>query len=102
MIDAILLLVSPFALNAVTKLVTWSVGVTDTPGKRLGLAVLSLLGAVGTAVANGTPLDPGNLNTLLSVIATSFVAFLMAHGSYHLFFKAPSAAPNPIAGAKRS
>lgn len=102
MIDAILLAVSPFILNGLTSLVSWAAGITDTPGKRLLLAILSLLGAVATAVMNGTPLDPTNVSSLVSIIATTFVAFLMAHGSYHLFFKSASPAQDPVATALHS
>jgi len=94
MVDAILLALSPFVLNGVTAVANWGMGITDTAGKRLVLALLSLIGVVATAAMTGQPIDPTNVSTLLTAIATSFLAFLMAHGSYHLFFKG-SPAPQP-------
>jgi hypothetical protein len=95
MIDGIILALSPFILNGVTALAVLATGFSSTAGKRVVLAAFALIGVIATAAVTGTPVDPASVNYDVGIIGTSFVAFLMAHGSYHLFFKGGSAPAAP-------
>jgi hypothetical protein len=103
--------VEPETVNALARLVNleagdaaafaaaanWATGLNDTSGKRIVLAAFSLLGVISTAAMTDTQIDPSNLNVDVQILAISFAAFVMARGSYHLFFKtdAPATTPAP-------
>ena len=87
MLTALVIAVSPFVLNALTAVVNLVLGIQSTTGKRIVLAVLSLIGMIAASAATGNPIDPTNLNSDLVVLAETFYGFLSSHASYHLFFK---------------
>jgi hypothetical protein len=95
MLSSILVALSPFILNAVMGVAKWAGGLQGTAGKRFLLAVLSLVGVVSFSALNGTPVDPNSISSLVQTILEAFVAFLAAHGSYHLFFSQPSTPAAP-------
>jgi hypothetical protein len=41
------------------------------------------------SVLNGTPVDTNSISSLVTVAFEALAAFLMAHGSYHLFWQQP-------------
>lgn len=88
MISAIVLAVSPFALNIAMGVVKWLSPMETTASKRVILALLSLAGAIATSAMTGEPLDPNTVSSIVQVIVEAFLAFLLAHGSYTLFWKA--------------
>lgn len=92
MLTGIVIIISPFVLNALTALTNRITGVQSTTAKRLILAAVSLIGIVGTSAATGNPIDPSSVSSVLQVVAETFVTFLTAHGSYHLFFKSSTQA----------
>ena len=87
MLDAILVALAPFILNAITSLAKWLGGVQTTAGKRFLRAVFSLIGVVALSALNGTPVDPNSITSLVTAAVEALSAFLMAHGSYTLFWK---------------
>lgn len=88
MISAIVLAVSPFALNIVMGVVKWLSPLETTASKRVILALFSLAGVIATSAMTGTPVDPNMVSSIVQVIVEAFVAFVLAHGSYTLFWKA--------------
>lgn len=92
MLTALVIFVSPFALNALTFVVNAVLGIQSTTGKRIVLALLSLVGMVAASAATGNPIDPANVNSDLLVLADAFYGFLSSHASYHLFFKSSTPA----------
>lgn len=91
MITAIVIVLSPFVLNALTAVVNAIVGIESTTAKRVVLSVLSLVGMIAVSASTGAPIDPANLNADLVLLAEAFYGFISAHGSYHLFFKSKTA-----------
>ena len=87
MLTGFIIIISPFVLNALTAVANKLTGIQSTTAKRLILAVLSLAGIVAASAASGNPIDPESVNSIVQVIAETFVAFIAAHGSYHLFIK---------------
>lgn len=87
MITALVIIISPFVLNGLTRVVNAIVGIQSTTGKRIVLASLSLIGMVAVSATTGAPLDPANVNSDLVLLAETFYGFISAHGSYTLFFK---------------
>ena len=87
--EAIIIALSPFLLNGVMAGVKWLAGnnTFTTTGKRGILALLALVGAVAFGTYTGTPVDIDSLTSLSTVVIEAFVAFLLAHGSYTLFWK---------------
>jgi hypothetical protein len=93
MLSSILLALLPFILNSVMGIAKWAGGLQGTAGKRFLLAVLSLVGVVAFSALSGNPIDPNSISSLVQTILEAFVAFLAAHGSYHLFWDSTPAAP---------
>ncbi|MDR6305910.1 hypothetical protein GGQ85_003636 [Nitrobacter vulgaris] len=88
MLSAILLALSPFALNMVMGVVKWLSPLETTASKRVVLALFSLAGVIATSAMTGAPVDPNLVSNILTVLVEAFVAFVLAHGSYTLFWKA--------------
>lgn len=86
-----MLLVSatPFLLNAIMASFKWFVGTNtlSTTGKRGVLAFFALIGALAYGQITGEPVDIDSISSLATIVAEAFVAFLLAHGSYMLFWK---------------
>ncbi|MCB1392891.1 hypothetical protein [Nitrobacter sp.] len=87
MISALVLALSPFALNMVMGVVKWLSPLETTASKRVILALFSLAGAIATSAMSGEPLDPNMITSIVQVVVEAFVAFVLAHGSYTLFWK---------------
>jgi hypothetical protein len=96
MIETLFVASSPFVLNAVMSVTKWLTSVQTTVGKRFLLALLSIVGAVTFSALMGTPLDSNSISSLLSIAFESLVAFLAAHGSYHLFWSEPLFKPEDL------
>ena len=90
MLSAILLALSPFVLNIVMGVVKWLSPLETTASKRVVLALFSLAGVIATSAMTGAPVDPNLVSNILMVLVEAFVAFVLAHGSYTLFWKAES------------
>jgi hypothetical protein len=90
MLSAILLAPSPFALNMVMSVVKWLSPLETTASKRVVLALFSPAGVISTSAMTGAPVDPNPVSNILMTLAEAFVAFVLAHGSYTLFWKAES------------
>lgn len=90
MIETILAALSPFILNAVMGIVKWTGGIQSTGGKRFLLAVFSLLGVVAYSSLTGSPVDMNSVTSLAQTAVEALIAFLMAHGSYTLFWNKPA------------
>lgn len=43
---------------------------------------------IDTSAMTGTPVDPNMVSSIVQVIVEAFVAVVLAHGSYTLFWKA--------------
>jgi hypothetical protein len=87
MLSAIALALSMFVLNMVMGVVKWLSPLETTAAKRVILALLSLAGVIATSAMTGTPVDPNMVSSIVQVIVEAFVAFVLAHGSYTLFWK---------------
>lgn len=87
MLSALLLAISPFILNIVMGVVKWLSPLETTTSKRAVLALFSLAGVIATSAMTGTPVDPNMISSITQVIVEAFVAFVLAHGSYTLFWK---------------
>jgi hypothetical protein len=59
-----------------------------TASERVILALLSLAGVIAASAMTGTPVDPNMVSSIVQVIVEAFVAFVLAHSSYTLFWKA--------------
>lgn len=90
MLSAIVLALSPFLLNVVMAIIKWLTPTESTAWKRGVLALLSLAGVIATSAMTGTPVNPNEVSSLLTAIVEAFVAFLLAHGSYTLFWNKPN------------
>jgi hypothetical protein len=93
MLATILTGLSPFILNIVVGITKWTGGVQSTGGKRFLLAVFSVIGVVAYDALMGQPVDMNSLTSLLQTAIEALVAFLAAHGSYHLFWQTSAPAP---------
>lgn len=84
----LMLAASPFILNSLMGMFKW-MGAQDfsTPGKRMILALLSIVGVISTNALAHSALDMNSLSGLVQILLESFVAFIAAHGSYHFFWK---------------
>jgi hypothetical protein len=60
---------------------------SPTASNRVILAFLSLAGAISTSALTGAPLDLNMITSIVQVIVEAFVAFVLARGSYTLFWK---------------
>ena len=89
MLETIMFGLTPFILNGVVSITKWAGNVQTTGGKRFLLSVFSLIGVVALSVLNGTPVNVDSVSSLLQTVIEALVAFLAAHGSYHLFWAAP-------------
>ncbi len=83
---AFIALVTPFALNAIVGAAKYFNMATTTPGKRLVLGILALLGVLAGNALTGTPVQLDSISSDFSIIVESFLAFIAAHGSYNLFW----------------
>jgi hypothetical protein len=92
MLTAILLALSPFVLNLVMAVVKWLSPMESTSSKRVVLALFSLAGVIAVSATTGSPVDPNVVSSILQTLVETFVAFLLAHGSYTLFWKRRKAA----------
>lgn len=88
MLSAIIVALSPFALNLVMGVVKWLSPLETTASKRVVLALFSLAGVIAASAMTGTPVDPNTVSSIIQTIVEAFVAFVLAHGSYTLFWKA--------------
>jgi hypothetical protein len=79
-----------FVLNIVMGVVKWLSPLESTASKRVILALLSLAGAIATSAMTGAPIDLNMITSIVQVIVEAFVAFVLAHGSYTLFWKSES------------
>ena len=83
MVSAIILAISPFVLNIIVAL---------APGDYSFQAhrpVAVFPGSViATSAMTGASVDPYMGSNILMVLVEAFVAFVLAHGSYTLFWKA--------------
>jgi hypothetical protein len=86
MLSAIVLALSPFVLNAVIGIVKWLSPLETTTSKRVVLALFSLAGVIATSAMTGTPVGPNIASSNLQVVIETFIAFVLAHGSYTLFW----------------
>lgn len=86
--EAFILAITPFVLNGIMTFFKW-LGAQDmsTPGKRLLLALFSIIGVLAGASLTGATPDMQTLSGLLQTALMALVAFLAAHGSYVLFWK---------------
>lgn len=79
---------SPFVLNAIMGAAKMLMAdTTSTAAKRGVLGIFAVIGAVLYSTYLGTPID---IDSITSLLNTSFIAltqFLLAHGSYTLFWK---------------
>jgi hypothetical protein len=64
----------------------------QTGAKRFFLALFALAGVIAFSALSGNPVDPNSISSLVQTIFASFATFLLAHGSYTLFWQ-QSAAP---------
>lgn len=85
--EAFIVAVSPFVLNVVMSWFKRLAGNLSTTGKRGFLAILALIGALAYNRLTGTPLQMDSITSLTSIVVEGFVGFLLAHGSYTLFWK---------------
>lgn len=87
--DALIVALAPFLLNGVMAGVKWFAGnnTFSTVGKRGILALLAIVGAVAYGSLTGSPVDMNSVTSLATTVIEAFVAFLLAHGSYTLFWK---------------
>jgi hypothetical protein len=90
MVSAIILAISPFVLNIIVGIVKWLSPLETTTSKRVILALFSLAGVIATSAMTGTPVDPNMVSSIVHVLVEAFVAFVLAHGSYTLFWKSES------------
>lgn len=88
MVSAIILAISPFVLNIIMGVVKWLSPLETTASKRVVLALFSLAGVIATSAMTGAPVDPNLVSNILMTLVEAFVAFVLAHGSYTLFWKA--------------
>jgi hypothetical protein len=70
--------------------VKWLSPMETTTSKRVVLALFSLAGVIAVSAMTGAPVDPNTVSSILETLVEAFVAFLLAHGSYTLFWKGPS------------
>lgn len=91
MLATIIAGLSPFILNTIMGITKWTGGVQSTGGKRFLLAVFSLIGVVAYGALMGQPVNMDSISSLLQTAIEALVAFLAAHGSYHLFWQQPQA-----------
>lgn len=96
MLSAIILAIMPFVLNMIMGVVKWLSPLETTVSKRVILALFSLAGIIAGSAMTGTPVDPNQVSAILTVIVETFVAFLLAHGSYTLFWKRKPKLNEPI------
>jgi hypothetical protein len=82
MVSAIILAISPFV-----GVVKWLSPLETTGSKRVILALFSLAGVIATSAMTGSPVDPNMVSSIVMVLVEAFVAFLLAHGSYTLFWE---------------
>lgn len=87
MITALVLIISPFVINGLTAVVVYLTNIKSDGLKRVVVAVFSLVAIVSASVSTGTPIDAANVNANLTILAETFLAFLMSHGSYTMFLK---------------
>ena len=89
--ESIVVALSPFVLNAVMAAVKWLAGnnTFSVSGKRGFLALFSLIGVICFHALSGTEINPNSITDLTTVIVESFVAFVLSHGSYKLFWDPP-------------
>jgi hypothetical protein len=90
MLSAIILAIMPFVLNMIMGAVKWLSPMESTASKRVVLALFSLAGIIAGSAMTGTRVDPNQISNILQVLIETFVAFLLAHGSYTLFWKTPT------------
>jgi hypothetical protein len=96
MIEALIVALSPFILNSVMGLAKWFGNLQTTAGKRFVLALLSIFGVLAFSALNGTPVDTNSISSLVTVAMQALAAFLMAHGSYVLFWQKAAPAPGTL------
>jgi hypothetical protein len=65
MLLSLLAAVSPFVINLDVEGAKYLTGFSSTAGKRLILAVVSLLGAISFSALSGTPLDINSVSSIL-------------------------------------
>jgi hypothetical protein len=87
MLSAIVVALSPFVLNTVMGVVKWLSPLETTASKRVVLALFSLAGVIATSAMTGAPVDPNTVSSIIQTIVEAFVAFVLAHGSYTLFWQ---------------
>lgn len=87
--EAVVLALTPFVLNAVMAVAKW-IGAQDTstPFKRTLLALFAIIGVVAGNTLAGTPITPDSISNDAIVLVQSFVMFVAAHGTYNLFWAA--------------
>jgi len=90
MVSAIILAISPFVLNVIMGVVKWLSPLETTASKRVVLTLFSLAGVIAASAMTGSPVDPNLVSNILMTLVEAFVAFVLAHGSYILFWKAES------------
>lgn len=86
--SSIIVLATPFVLNALMTAFKWG-GMKSwtTPGKRTVLAVLAIIGAFAGNYLNGAPVDVDSVSALATTAVEAFLAFIAAHGTYSLLFQ---------------
>lgn len=60
------------------------------------LALFSLVGVVAFSALSGNPVDPNSITSLIQTIVESFIAFLLAHGSYTMFWNDEAPKNEPV------
>lgn len=102
MLTSLALVLSPFVLNGVMSVVKWLGNMQagqQTGAKRFFLALFALAGVVAFSALSGNPVDPNSISSLVQTIFASFATFVLAHGSYTLFWQqAATATPPPTQG----
>ena len=86
MISSILIALMPFILNGLTQVTKYLTAASSVSWKRAILAVFAILGVLAGNALSGSPIDVPTLTGFIQTGLVSLVAFLSAHGSYHLFF----------------
>jgi hypothetical protein len=90
----LMLLAVPFITSALMFVIKWLVGLamtdngpTTTPWLRALLVMFSLLGYVGTAALNGTPVDPNIVSQDVTLFIGTGVLAYLAHAFYNSAFR---------------
>ena len=97
MLILILVSLSPFVLNAVMAVNKWLSDLQDQGNKgskRFFLALLSLVGVIAFSASQEIRGPKFHVN-LFETMVESFVAFLVVHGTYTLFWNRPKAMTQP-------